>query len=185
MTQSSHKSSVYRSNIGNFQQFSHHNFRLKWKFWILMVSSERSSSDLSEYTLFQIKNMWKSIFRWKNGNVYVFYSCFQIISKYQRFYKFWWLYRKNYIKIYQAVSSFYAETDLNSIKKYGSFLMNKWETQVIISIIVLTRSSERIFNPSRYTCCIYDYAHSFFGEEFQSNALYWFHSFAYLNFLSF
>ena len=22
--------------------------------------------------------------------------------------------------------------------------------------------------------CIYDYAHSFFGEDFQSNALYWY-----------
>ena len=44
-----------RSNFGNFQQFFHHNFRLKWKIWILMVSSERFSSDLSEYTLFLIK----------------------------------------------------------------------------------------------------------------------------------
>ena len=42
-----------RSNFGNFKQFFHHSFRLKWKFIFLMVSSERSSSDLSEYILFQ------------------------------------------------------------------------------------------------------------------------------------
>ena len=41
-----------RSNFGNFKQFFHHNFQLKYKFWILMVSFWRSSSDLSEYTLF-------------------------------------------------------------------------------------------------------------------------------------
>ena len=41
-------------------------------------------------------------------------------------------------------------------KRYGFninklFLMKKSEIQVIISMIWLTRSSERIFNPSRYT----------------------------------
>ena len=41
-----------RSNFGNFQQFFHHNFRLKLKIWIRMVSSERSGLYLSEYTLF-------------------------------------------------------------------------------------------------------------------------------------
>ena len=30
--------------FGNLQQFFHHNFRLKWKFWILIDSSEISSS---------------------------------------------------------------------------------------------------------------------------------------------
>ena len=35
-----------RSNFGNCQQFFHHNFRLKGKFWTLMVSWERSSWDL-------------------------------------------------------------------------------------------------------------------------------------------
>ena len=35
------------------------------------------------------------------------------------------------------------------------------------------RSSERIYNPSCYTGCIYDYNHSFFRKDFQSNALYW------------
>ena len=42
-----------RTNFGHFQQFSHHNFRLKWKFWIQMFSSVKSSSDLSEYTYFK------------------------------------------------------------------------------------------------------------------------------------
>ena len=41
-------------------------------------------------------------------------------------------------------------------------------------MIMLTRSSEGIFNPMRYTCCIYDYVHSFFEEDFYSNALYWY-----------
>ena len=41
-----------RINFRNLQQFFHHNFQLKWKFWIFMVSSERYSSDLSKYTLF-------------------------------------------------------------------------------------------------------------------------------------
>ena len=44
-----------RSNFGNFQQFFHHNFRLKWKSWSLLVPLGRSSSDLSESTLFQIE----------------------------------------------------------------------------------------------------------------------------------
>ena len=52
-----------RSNFGNFQQCFHHNFRLKWKFLLLMVSSERSSSDLLEYTLLQIG---KYFFIYKN-----------------------------------------------------------------------------------------------------------------------
>ena len=46
---------LQRSNFGNFQQFLYYNFGLKWKFRILMVPSERSSSDLSEYILFKIK----------------------------------------------------------------------------------------------------------------------------------
>ena len=33
----------------------------------------------------------------------------------------------------------------------GLFLVKKWEIQVIMSMIMLTRSSERIFNPNHYT----------------------------------
>ena len=56
----------------HFQQFFHHNFRLKWKFWNLMVPSERSSSDLSEYTLFEKKLSIKINFRWKMKNFRIF-----------------------------------------------------------------------------------------------------------------
>ena len=49
--------------------------------------------------------------------------------------------------------------------------MKKLEIQVVITMIILTRSSEIILNPSRYTGCFYDYTHSFFAEDFQSNAL--------------
>ena len=34
------------NNFGIFQQCFHHNFRLKWKFLILIIPSERSSLDL-------------------------------------------------------------------------------------------------------------------------------------------
>ena len=47
-----------RINFGNFQLFFHHNCRLKTNFWMLMISSKRSSSDLSKYTLFQIENFY-------------------------------------------------------------------------------------------------------------------------------
>ena len=36
-------------------------------------------------------------------------------------------------------------------------------------MILLPRSSETIFDPSRYNGCIYGYAHSFFGEDFYLN----------------
>ena len=45
--------------------------------------------------------------------------------------------------------------------------MEKWKIHVIEFMFMLTRSSERIFNPMRYTGCIYDYAHSFFGEDYK------------------
>ena len=35
-------------------------------------------------------------------------------------------------------------------KKKGLFLVKQWEIQVIITIIMLTLSVERIFNPNRY-----------------------------------
>ena len=58
--------------FGQFQQFFHQNFRLKCKFWILMVSLERSSSDLSEYNLFKIQ----SIFKWKMKKCKFFFAVF-------------------------------------------------------------------------------------------------------------
>ena len=50
---------------------------------------------------------------------------------------------KNMIKIYQTISSFYSKKVL-SLLKYGLFLVKKLEIQVIVSMIMLTRSSERI-----------------------------------------
>ena len=44
----------HRWNFVNSQQFFYHNFWLKEKFKILMVSSERSGSDISKYTRFHI-----------------------------------------------------------------------------------------------------------------------------------
>ena len=71
------------SNFVNFQQFFHHNFWLKWNFWILMVSLERSSSDLSEYTLLYIKKIFlhlkKLIFRCKMRFFRFFYAVFFIL----------------------------------------------------------------------------------------------------------
>ena len=46
------------------------------------------------------------------------------------------------------------------------FLVKKREIQVFVFIIMFTRSLERIFNPMRYAGDIYNYAHSFFGEDF-------------------
>ena len=40
-------------NFGNFLKYFHHNFRLNGKIQILMASSERSYSDLSESTPIQ------------------------------------------------------------------------------------------------------------------------------------
>ena len=82
-----------------------------------MVFSERSSSDLPEYSLFQIENnIFLSIeIHFQVKNVRFFFAVF--------FSKFRWLHQKNHINIYQTID---------------------------------------------------DYAHSFLGEDFQSNVLYWF-----------
>ena len=45
-------------HYSKIMQFFHYNFWPKYKFWILMVSSEIFSSDLSEYTLFQILKIY-------------------------------------------------------------------------------------------------------------------------------
>ena len=57
---------------------------------------------------------------------------------------------------------------LNLIEKKGLFLVEKWEIQVIISMIMLTRSSESIFNPMRYTG---SYFRIWIGDEDNHN--YW------------
>ena len=43
---------------------------------------------------------------------------------------------------------------------------------MVLFMIMLSGSPERIFNPMHYTGCIYDYAHSFFGKNFKLNVLY-------------
>ena len=52
--------------------------------------------------------------------------------------------KKNYIKIYQTISSFFCFNDLNLLKK---------------GVI----SSEKIRNSGNYN---YNYVHSFFGKDF-------------------
>ena len=94
-----------RSISGKFQQFFHHNFRLKWKFWIMMISPERSSSYLSEYTLFQIFKIYyylqKLIFRWKLKIVSFFCIFFFL----------------NYFQIYQTISIYYLKNMYEFDKK--------------------------------------------------------------------
>ena len=66
---------------------------------------------------------------------------FQFTSKFQQFCKFQWLYRKNYIKISRSLYSFYSKQNLKAINN-TFFPGKKWKIQVIM----LTPSSERIFN---------------------------------------
>ena len=46
------------------------------------------------------------------------------------------------------MSSFYWKKDLNLIKRE---IISGEEIQILITMIMLTRSSERVFNQSRYT----------------------------------
>ena len=75
---------------------------------------------------------------------------FRNTSKVQCSCKFRWFHRKNHIKIYQTTTSLYSNKHLKLIKNI--FLpVKKWEIQIIVYIIMLTRFSKRIFNPMRYT----------------------------------
>ena len=69
-------------NFGNFQKFFLHNFRQKWKFWILIASPERSSPDLR---ICQIKKivLIKINFLVKNLKNIVVY--FDILPKFSDF----------------------------------------------------------------------------------------------------
>ena len=59
---------------------------------------------------------------------------------------------KNQIKIHQSISSFYLKKYYNLIKQRIISSEKNVKIQVIITIIImLTRSSERDFNPIRYT----------------------------------
>ena len=82
---------LFRRNFCNFFQFFYHNFSMKGKFKMIMVSSERSRSDLSESTLFQIKNTYflsiEISFNVKKldflGFFYIFF--FELLPKYSYF----------------------------------------------------------------------------------------------------
>ena len=129
------------------------------------------SLDLSEYILFQIKKycfIYNIQFlgeKWKNCKI--FFCSFFSSNYFQSLaiYKFWWFYGKNLIKIYQTISSFCSKQDFNLIKN-RMISSKKWEIQVILFMIMPSRSSAMIFNQSGYTGCIYNYAHSLFGKEF-------------------
>ena len=88
------------SNFDNFEQFFHKKFRLKGKLWILMDSSERSSSDLSEYTLF-VGGKWKIV---------SFFSSVFVLNtpKVQWFCKCRWLHNKK-SKSIRLQRNFYSE----------------------------------------------------------------------------
>ena len=73
------------------------------------------------------------------------------ISKVHWFCKFRWLHRKNHIKIFQTTTSFYAKKENFKLIKNRFFLVKKCEIQVIVSMVMLARSSEWIFNTMRYT----------------------------------
>ena len=87
----------------------------------------------------------------KNENFETWFcSFFQTTSKVQWFSKFWSLHRKNHIKIYQMITSFYLFFILKLIKN-RFFLGKKLEIQLIAFMLMLNCSSGRIFNPMLYT----------------------------------
>ena len=112
------KLSAFRKSINfrNCHQFFHHNFR----FWIWIVSLERSSSDLSKNTLFQFFliffYIYKSIFTWKMKTFW-FFCCNSYQITFINFINFDPFFIKNYIQIYD---------------KKGFFLVTKLDTQAII-----------------------------------------------------
>ena len=67
---------------------------------------------------------------------------------------FSWLHRKNHIKIYQTTTSFYSKKDLKLIKN-RKFLVKNWENSGNCIMIMLTYSSEMIFNWMSYTGIIF------------------------------
>ena len=114
-----------RSNFGNFQQFFHHNFWLKWKFWILVVPSERSNSD-------QLYSKISKIFCiFKNQVLVVKVTFFKIhISKsvdFQTFIYSWTLRIMCYVKVWkylmQFAHSFFVEDFW--IKTYALYPQSK------------------------------------------------------------
>ena len=99
---------------------------------------------------FKFKNIFLSKiinFQLKNEIFYLFYSLFfLLLPKFSGFINFDNCIGKIYIKIYQTISRLYSKKDLKLIKK-KKILEKKCEIQVIISMIMLIHSSEKIFNP--------------------------------------
>ena len=103
------------SNFVNFQQFFHHNFRLKWKFSFLMVSSEISSTDLLEYILFQI---FKNIF-------FLSISHFQVQMKNARFVVQFFFPKYFQILVILKIPMIATEKSHQNISDYNKFLLKK------------------------------------------------------------
>ena len=122
----------------------------------MMVSSERFSSDLSEYTLLKTKKIFLSIkldFQVKNEKILgLFQQLFSYYFQSLAILRILMIVWENHTKNYQTTSSFYSKHDLSLIKNG------------IISIEIMGNSGN--YN--------YLYAHLFFGNNFYSNPLYWY-----------
>ena len=74
---------------------------------------------------------------------------FKLLPKFSDFIKSGDCIEKNHIKTYQTISSFYSKEDLTLIKKRLFLVKKRREIQVIITIIMLTRTHSLV--PMRYT----------------------------------
>ena len=84
--------------------------------------------------------------------------------------------RKFAMTLWVAALITYRDVQVRILLQNFFFVYRSTKSRVIVFMIMLTRSSERICNPMRYTggtclklvkiITIYDYAHSFFGEDF-------------------
>ena len=139
-----------RSNIGDFQQFFHHNFRWNGNFEFLWFHLKDLVQNYQNIPYFKIQNIFfifKNTFLGEKLSAIfcIFLKLLPKCSDYINSVDCIWKITSKYIRLYPAF-----------IKKKVLFLMKKLEIQVIISIVILTRSSERVFNPSRYTGIIYN-----------------------------
>ena len=105
-----------------------------------MVSSVRSSSDLPESTLFNLKTYFLSIkinFYVKKCNFFL-----ELLPKFSDFVNS----EKNHIKLYQDISSFFSYKKIYIFNKKYIFLVKNREFHKI--------------------SCIYDYVHLFPADDF-------------------
>ena len=128
-----------------------------------MISSERPGFDLSESTLFSMKNIFfihrKTIFSffciWRKykRSYKEFSGFFLITSKTSWFFKFRWLHRKNHIKIHQTISSFKSTKDFQPVR-YRFFFSEKIVNSGVI--LFTLQSNTRICNQMHFTSFYYD-----------------------------